>query len=77
MIWVYSRSKQTLHVETRFDRTHEEYRLVIRRFDGTEQVETFKDAATFQSRLSSLERQLEAESWQTHNAIAIHEGWRF
>ena len=55
---------------------NKDFRLVIRRFDGTEQVETFADAATFQTRLTSLERQLEAESWQTQSAVAMHDGWK-
>ena len=73
VIWTYARTNQTLYVETWFD---EEFRLVIRQCDGTEQVEIFSDAATFQTPLSSLERQLEAQSWQTQSAVAMHDGWK-
>jgi hypothetical protein len=76
MIWTYARSNETLHVETWFDPTHKDFRLIIRRVDGTEQVETFDDAATFQNRLSRLEHQLEAESWRTQSAMAMHDGWK-
>ena len=76
MLWTYTRSNQTLHVETWFDAARKEFRLVIRRFDGTEQVEIFADTAAFQNRLSSLERQLEGERWQTESAVAIHDAWK-
>jgi len=35
----------------------------------------FPDAPSFQLRLRSLERQPEADRWQTHSAIAAHDGW--
>lgn len=76
MISIYARTNQTLHVETTFDVIHKEFRLVIRRFDGTEHVETFADAGTFQARLGSLERQLVAESWQHNNSVPISDGWK-
>jgi hypothetical protein len=61
MLWIYERSNQILQVETRFDDSNKEYLLIIRPLDGTEQVERFRDAASFQTRLSNLERQLEDE----------------
>ena len=76
MIWTYARTNQLLHLETWYDPSNKEFRLIIRRFDGTEQVETFVDAATFQTRLINLERQLEAESWRTESAVAMHDGWK-
>jgi hypothetical protein len=76
MLWIYERNNQTLHVETRFDAANKEYLLIIRSLDGKEQIERFPDAPSFQSRLSSLERQLEADAWQTHSATAVHDGWK-
>ncbi len=76
MLWIYERNNQTLHVETRFDAANKEYLLIIRSLDGKEQIERFPDAPSFQSRLSSLERQLEAERWETHSAVAMHDGWK-
>jgi hypothetical protein len=75
MLWIYERNNQKLHVETRFDAANREYLLIIRPLDGTEQIERFPDAPSFQSRLTSLERQLEAEHWETHSAVAMHDGW--
>jgi hypothetical protein len=76
MLFIYERSDRTLQVETRFDDTNKEYLLIIRLLDGTEQVESFPDAASFQTRLTNLEQQLEAEQWQTRSAVAMHDGWK-
>jgi hypothetical protein len=76
MLWIYERNNQKLHVETRFDGANKEYLLIIRALDGTEQVERFPDAPSFQARIGSLERQLEAEHWETHSTVAMHDGWK-
>ena len=75
MLWIYERNNQKLQVETRFDAANKEYLLIIRPLDGTEQIERFPDAPSFQSRITSLERQLETEHWETHSAVALHDGW--
>jgi hypothetical protein len=75
MLWIFKRSAQTLHLETRFDAVNKEYLLIIRPFNGTEQVEKFPDTASFQRRVADLERQLAAEHWQTHSAVTMHDGW--
>jgi len=75
MLWIYERNNQTLQVETRFDAANKEYVLIIRSREGTEQIERFPDAPSFQSRITSLERQLEAEHWETQSAVAMHDGW--
>ena len=69
MLWIYERNNQTLRVETRFDAVNKEYLLIIRSLDGTDQVERFPDAPSFQARITSLERQLEAEHWATQSAV--------
>jgi hypothetical protein len=76
MLRIYERSNQTLQVETRFDSASKEYVVIIRPLDGTEQVERFPDATGFQSRLESLERQLEADHWQNQSAIALPDAWK-
>lgn len=54
MLWIYERADQTLSIETRFDNTSEEYLLIVRSPDGTEQVERFADSVSFKLRLESL-----------------------
>jgi hypothetical protein len=76
MLWIYERSNETLRIETRFDNATNEYVLITRRVDGTEQVERFPDAPSFQTRLDSLERQLEAEEWRNRSVTALHDGWK-
>jgi hypothetical protein len=76
MLWIYERSNQTLRIETRFDNATDEYVLITRRADGTEQIERFPDAPSFQVRLDGLERQLDAERWQNRSVIALHDGWK-
>ena len=76
MLWIYERNNKRLQVETRFDAVNKEYLLIIRSLDGTDQVERFPDAPSFQSRIASLERQLEAEHWETRSAVAMHDGWK-
>ncbi len=76
MLWTYERSNQMLRIETRFDNATKEYVLIVRRPDATEQVERFSDPASFQTRLDSLERQLDAEEWENRSVTALHDGWR-
>jgi hypothetical protein len=76
MVWIYERSNQSLHVETTFDNDTNEYLLLIRPDDGPAQTERFADASTYQARLESLERQLEADHWEHRSVLAMREGWR-
>jgi hypothetical protein len=63
MIWFWSRAKEKLQLETRFDNDSREYVLTIRYPDNRPEFERFPDVASFQKRLTSLERQLEADHW--------------
>ena len=63
MIWFWSRAKEQLQLETRFDNDTREYVLSIRHANNRQEYERFRDVASFQQRLASLERQLEADHW--------------
>jgi hypothetical protein len=63
MIWFWSRAKEKLQLETRFDNDSREYVLTIRYPDNRQEFERFPDVASFQKRLTSLEGQLEADHW--------------
>ena len=76
MLWIYERSNQTLHIETKFDNETNEYVLIIHPLDGTQQVERFRDVASFQVRVDNLERQLHADHWQSHGMITMRDGWK-
>jgi hypothetical protein len=75
MLWTYERTNHTLLVETRIDNTCKEYVLIIRA-DGTEQIEHFADAVSFQMRIVAIERQLQKEQWHTHNGVALRDAWK-
>jgi hypothetical protein len=76
MLWIYERADQTLRIETRFDNTSEEYLLIVRSPDGTEQAERFADSVSFKLRLESLEQQLGAEEWQSRGVRMLRDGWK-
>jgi hypothetical protein len=63
MIWFWSRESEKLQLETRFDNDTNEYLLTIRYSDDRQEFERFPDVASFQQRLTSLERKLEADRW--------------
>jgi len=71
MIWFWSRAKEKLQLETRFDNDTREYVLRIRYPDNRQDFERFPDVASFQKRLTSLERQLEADQWVQSGAPAF------
>lgn len=78
MLWTYARSQESLRLETRFDRDTEEYVLIFQGESGGQQhIERFKDAALFQSRLVSLEKQLERDGWHSSGApVFLRDGWK-
>src|SRR5512138_246279 len=63
MIWFWSRAKEKLQLETRFDNHSREYVLTVRYPDDRHEFERFPDEMSFRHRLASLERQLEADHW--------------
>lgn len=71
MIWFWSRATEQLQLETRFDNDTREYLLTIRHADNRQEFERFPDVASFQQRLTSLEKQLEADRWVQSGAPAF------
>lgn len=76
MVWIYLRGSESLRVETRFDNETNEYVLNVYREDGTQQAARFKDAALFQARLETLEKDLDRESWQADGVRLLRDGWK-
>ena len=75
MLWTYQRSNQTLQVETRIDSSRKEYVLMVRAH-GTEHVDRYPDAVSFQMRVVALERQLAREEWHTHSGVPMRDAWK-
>ena len=57
MIWFWSREKQKMQLETRYDNATKEYVITIRRPDDQQQTERFADLVAFRRRLVTLEKQ--------------------
>jgi hypothetical protein len=76
MLWIYQRGSELLRVETRFDNETAEYVLIVYREDGTQQAERFKDPTSFQTRLETLEKQLDDERWQSDGVSLLRDGWK-
>jgi hypothetical protein len=65
MVWFWTRDKDELEVETRYDNETSEFVVsVVSPKDERRDTERFKDIEAFRARLVLLERQLEAKSWQ-------------
>jgi len=64
MVWLWSRGKQELQLETRYDNDAEDFVLTLTWPDGRQQVERFPDLSAFRTRLLRLENELETERWK-------------
>jgi hypothetical protein len=71
MIWFWSRAAEKLQLETRFDNDASEYVLTIHYPDNRQEFERFPDVTSFQQRLTSLEKQLEADHWEQSGTPAL------
>lgn len=76
MVWFFGRGDETVRVETRFDSAGGEYVLEMTRPDGVVQAERFDDRTAFQSRLHTIEAELQAEAWVQLGAEVLPPGWR-
>jgi hypothetical protein len=63
MIWFWSRERQRMRLETRYDNDTSEFVMVIEHPDGRRETERFEDIGTFRERLIALEQAFEAEHW--------------
>jgi hypothetical protein len=77
MVWFWTRDKDELEVETRYDNETSEFIVsVVWRNDGRRDTERFKDIEAFRARLVLLERQLEAKNSQNSGPpLLIPEGF--
>jgi len=76
MVWLWSRGKQELQLETRYDNDAEDFVLTLTWPDGRQQVERFPDLSAFRTRLLRLEKELETERWKnTGPPIMVPSGW--
>jgi hypothetical protein len=70
MIWFWSRAAEKLQLETRFDNDQgipPDHHYA----DDRQEFERFPDVTSFQARLTSLEKKLEADHWEQSGTPAF------
>jgi hypothetical protein len=76
MLWFFERNQQSLHLETTYDNDTSEIVVVVHWPDGREQTERFTDFEACQTRLRTLEEELEEARWRrTGPPVVLKEGW--
>jgi hypothetical protein len=75
VVWLFELGDHSLRVETRYDAATAMYVLIIHGHQGSE-IERFEDADSFRTRLESLERQLEQNTWRRTGPFMLADGWR-
>ena len=76
MLWFYTREKQSLTVETRYDNETKEYVATIIGLAGVQDTRRFKTAETFREWLLTLERNLTEENWRPDGSPhVLPDGW--
>ena len=76
MVWFFARGDEAVRVETRFDNLAREFILEITKPDGAVDTQRFKDRSAFQTRLETIESQLQADSWVQVSAELLPPAWR-
>jgi hypothetical protein len=77
MVWLYSRANEALRIETRFDSATNEYVLDVSWPGRPTETERFRDIDAFRSRVTVLEKELDAAQWaQVGSPEILPHGWR-
>jgi len=76
MIWFYTRDRDSLRLETRYDNDALEYVGILTRPDGTRDVKRFATVETFREWLVTLEAELNAQRWTSSaEPQVLPDGW--
>ena len=77
MLWFFGKGDEVVRLETRFDRTSNEYVLVIAWANRPPETERFQQFAAFNDRIHALERQLHEAHWTLMaQPTLLKDGWR-
>ncbi len=77
MVWFFKRADDALRIETRFESATNEYVLEVTWPGRPVQIERFRDGVAFETYVTTLERQLDAEHWeQAGGPEILPHGWR-
>jgi hypothetical protein len=76
MLWFYTRDRQSLALETRYDNETLEYLSVLTHPDGRKETKRFSTAKAFRDWLVTLDRKLTARRWaQNGPPQIVFDGW--
>lgn len=75
MIWFFSRDRDSLQLETRYDNETLEYVGIVTRPNGLREVTRFAALDEFQAWLAKFEHGLEEEHWSRKGPQIVPEGW--
>jgi len=76
MLWFYTRDRESLSLETRYDNETLEYVGILTHPDGRQETNRFSTAKTFRDWLVTLDRSLMARQWAQNGAPHIlPDGW--
>lgn len=76
MLWFYSRDRETLHLETRYDNQTREYVAIVIYPDGHREATRCATAKALQAWLLAFEEGLAADRWsQDGGPLILRDGW--
>ncbi|HET9833606.1 MAG TPA: hypothetical protein VFP91_17920 [Vicinamibacterales bacterium] len=76
MLWFYTRDRESLQLETRYDNDTLEYVGILTYPDGRKVLKRFADVERFREWLMTIEQNLAAENWNPDGAPHIlPDGW--
>ena len=76
MLWFYTRDRESLRLETRYDNDTLEYVGIVSYPDGRQIRKRFTDVDRFREWLVTIEQELAAEHWNADGAPHIlPDGW--
>jgi len=76
MLWFYTRDRESLSLETRYDNVTFEYLGILKHPDGRLETRRFPTAQAFRAWLVTLDRKLTARRWaQDGPPHILPDGW--
>jgi hypothetical protein len=76
MLWFYTRDRDSLSLETRYDNQTLEYLAILKYHGGPQETQRFQSAHAFRDWLVSFDQRLVAERWAQQGAPQIlPDGW--
>jgi hypothetical protein len=77
MLWFYSRNRQKLTLEVRYDNESQEFVSIVTGLAGPQITKRFSTAEEFREWLATLDKQLKTEQWKSDGSPHIlPDGWR-